>query len=313
MIRFKSKKTRVLVATDVLSRGIDIKDINFVINYDVPGDAEDYVHRIGRTARADTKGIALTLVNEIKELVDRRDFNYTDIAVLYRCNFQSRVIEEAFLQHKIPFAAYMEPMPTDPAQNAYYYVTPPLDEESWGEHNLINLQHTCVHEAWPGHHLQFVSANLNPSAATLPRLTNPSATLYEGWALYCEQLMQEQGFLDAPESRFIMLKDRLWRAMRIVLDVELHTRGLGLDEAAGRMQAALGFTREQAMADLTWYTQSPTVPMGYATGWALIIATRERLQALQARLNPPAPTPREQAPQAEPAAERRTSPSRRVR
>jgi superfamily II DNA/RNA helicase len=62
--RFRSKKTRVLVSTDVLSRGIDIKDINLVINYDVPGDAEDYVHRIGRTARADTTGVALTLVNE---------------------------------------------------------------------------------------------------------------------------------------------------------------------------------------------------------------------------------------------------------
>lgn len=61
--KFRAKTTRVLVATDVLSRGIDIKDINLVINYDVPNDAEDYVHRIGRTARADTTGVALTLVN----------------------------------------------------------------------------------------------------------------------------------------------------------------------------------------------------------------------------------------------------------
>jgi superfamily II DNA/RNA helicase len=53
-----------LIATDVLSRGIDIKDINLVINYDVPGDAEDYVHRVGRTARANTTGVAITLINE---------------------------------------------------------------------------------------------------------------------------------------------------------------------------------------------------------------------------------------------------------
>ena len=64
LLRFRSRETRVLVATDVLSRGIDIKDINLVINYDVPGDAEDYVHRIGRTARAETTGVAVTLVNE---------------------------------------------------------------------------------------------------------------------------------------------------------------------------------------------------------------------------------------------------------
>lgn len=62
--RFRARETRVLVATDVMSRGIDIKDINLVVNYNVPTDAEDYVHRIGRTARADTTGIAVTLVNE---------------------------------------------------------------------------------------------------------------------------------------------------------------------------------------------------------------------------------------------------------
>ena len=60
---FKSKRTRILVATDVLSRGIDIKEINLIINFDVPQDAEDYVHRVGRTARADATGVALTLVN----------------------------------------------------------------------------------------------------------------------------------------------------------------------------------------------------------------------------------------------------------
>ncbi len=64
LLRFRSKKTRVLVATDVISRGIDIKDINIVINFDVPNDAEDYVHRVGRTARADSTGVALTLINE---------------------------------------------------------------------------------------------------------------------------------------------------------------------------------------------------------------------------------------------------------
>lgn len=64
LLNFKSKNIRILVATDVLSRGIDIKDINLIINYDVPQDAEDYVHRVGRTARADSTGVALTFVNE---------------------------------------------------------------------------------------------------------------------------------------------------------------------------------------------------------------------------------------------------------
>ena len=64
MFKFKSGQLDVLVATDILARGIDIDDITMVINYDVPHDCEDYVHRIGRTARADRDGRAITLVNE---------------------------------------------------------------------------------------------------------------------------------------------------------------------------------------------------------------------------------------------------------
>ncbi|WP_070137214.1 DEAD/DEAH box helicase [Crocinitomix algicola] len=77
---FRAKKVRILVATDVMSRGIDIKEINMVVNFDVPHDAEDYVHRIGRTARANTKGEAFTLVNpkdfhklsKIERLIDAK-------------------------------------------------------------------------------------------------------------------------------------------------------------------------------------------------------------------------------------------------
>lgn len=61
--QFRSGRTPIVVATDVLSRGIDIKGIDVVINYDVPPDPEDYVHRIGRTARADASGVALTFIS----------------------------------------------------------------------------------------------------------------------------------------------------------------------------------------------------------------------------------------------------------
>ena len=64
MLEFKAGHIDVLVATDIVSRGIDIDDIRIVINFDVPHDAEDYVHRIGRTARADRDGVAITFVNE---------------------------------------------------------------------------------------------------------------------------------------------------------------------------------------------------------------------------------------------------------
>ncbi|MCM1337174.1 MAG: DEAD/DEAH box helicase [Candidatus Amulumruptor caecigallinarius] len=70
MLDFRAGRVDILVATDIVARGIDIDDISMVVNYDVPREAEDYVHRIGRTARANNDGKAVTLVNER----DRRKF-----------------------------------------------------------------------------------------------------------------------------------------------------------------------------------------------------------------------------------------------
>jgi superfamily II DNA/RNA helicase len=79
MLRFRNRETQVLVATDIVARGIDIDGIDMVMNYDVPRDPEDYVHRIGRTARAQSSGIAITLISDldqhnfkrIEELIER--------------------------------------------------------------------------------------------------------------------------------------------------------------------------------------------------------------------------------------------------
>lgn len=80
LLSFKNRQLHVIIGTDALSRGIDVEGIDLVINYDVPGDPEDYVHRIGRTARAETTGTAITFVNHrderrlksIEELIDKK-------------------------------------------------------------------------------------------------------------------------------------------------------------------------------------------------------------------------------------------------
>jgi len=79
MNRFKGKKLPVLVGTDVISRGIDVVGISLVVNYDVPPDPEDYVHRIGRTARAETTGTAITFIND----KDQRRFSQIEQLIGY--------------------------------------------------------------------------------------------------------------------------------------------------------------------------------------------------------------------------------------
>ena len=181
-----------------------------------------------------------------------------------------------FRRHEIPFAAYLSPSPKDPNQVGYYYVTPVADDDLLREHNWVGLENTSVHESYPGHHLQFSFANSIPEASTLPRLMNESSVFYEGWALYCEQLMLEQGFLKSKEHRFVMLKDRLWRALRIIIDVKTQTGRMSYDEAADLMVRELHFPRAQACADLNWYSQSPSGPMGYALGWSIINRLRNQ-------------------------------------
>ena len=88
MYRFKAGQVSVLVATDIVARGIDIDDILMVINYDVPHDAEDYVHRIGRTARAQRDGIAITFVSE----KDMR--NFSEIERFLERNIQKNPLPE---------------------------------------------------------------------------------------------------------------------------------------------------------------------------------------------------------------------------
>ena len=99
MFKFKSSHIDVLVATDIVARGIDIDDIQMVINYDVPHDVEDYVHRIGRTARADRDGMAITFVNQ----QDIRYFNQIEA-------FLEKTIDKATLPPELGEAPEYKPV-----------------------------------------------------------------------------------------------------------------------------------------------------------------------------------------------------------
>ncbi|WP_438971516.1 DUF885 domain-containing protein [Methylophaga sp.] len=186
-----------------------------------------------------------------------------------------------FLRHQIPFAAYLDPSIADLSQSAFYYVTPVSSEAELVEHNYAAIAQTSVHEAWPGHHLQFVTANQSEEGSALLRRLYPCATLYEGWALYCENMMLEQGYDRYKGQTIVMLRDRLWRALRIIIDVNIHTGEWSQDRAITEMIEKLGFSQQQAEAECNWYSLSPTVPMSYAVGWALITALKDILNPAQ--------------------------------
>jgi len=189
-----------------------------------------------------------------------------------------RIVETpTYLQPIIPFAGYMPPGILEEKQEGIFVVTPvdpalPPEEqdERLRRHYRAKLPLTALHEAYPGHHLQLVWSNRQPRLAR--RTGTLLATLFiEGWAFYCEELLEQMGYLARPIQRLGRLSDQLWRAGRIILDVSLHTRGMGVDEAVSFLVEQCGLQRSEAEAEVRRYTMSPTQPQSYLMGKLAIL------------------------------------------
>ena len=175
-----------------------------------------------------------------------------------------------FMQHVIPMAAYSPPGPFDKRQRGYFWVNDLGRTKSSAAAKLaerqqhFGLELTCAHEAYPGHHLQFIFANANPRKWR--RIFDEHAVFYEGWTLWCEQMCVDLGIIKSPELKLQQLHDALWRCHRIIVDLRLQTGTYSHGQAVRHMQKHLGFTKARAKADVNWYTGSPGVPMSYWLG-----------------------------------------------
>lgn len=196
------------------------------------------------------------------------------------------------LRPVIPYAAYMMPGPLEEKQEGIFLVTPvdrwmprKAREEKLQGHNYAKIPVTSLHEAYPGHHLQLVYANRH--ARTLPRKVGSalSSLFVEGWAFYCEELMEELGYIREPVQKLARLKDQLWRAARIILDVSLHTGKMTVEDGIEFLVEKVGLERSNAQAEVRRYTASPTQPMSYLIGKLEILKVIEEYK----RRNPGVP------------------------
>ena len=177
-----------------------------------------------------------------------------------------------FMRPIIPYAAYSSPGFLEPVQEGVFIVTP-VDEGADAEaaerklrgHPLADIPVTALHEAYPGHHLQLVVAN---QTSTLPRKFGSwlSSLFVEGWAFYCEELMEQLGFIDQPIQKLARLQAQQWRAARIILDVSLHTNQMGVQEAIDFLVERASLEPDDAKAEVRRYTMSPTQPQCYLMG-----------------------------------------------
>lgn len=182
----------------------------------------------------------------------------------------------AFWRHLVPFAAYSPPGPFDTDQSGYFWVTPPEGETALLDHGGGAIRLIAVHEGFPGHHMQLTSANRLDRDV---RRLGWSTLLVEGWAFYCEELLWEEGYY--PDAvRLMQLKDQLWRACRVVLDISMHTGRTTAAEAVAMLVERAGLAEPNAEAEVRRYTTSPTYQICYAIGKREIVRLRKEVASV---------------------------------
>ena len=250
----ESKKALVQVAA-AIRPGASVEEAKEIVKSDHPARFEE------------------ALAYTAKAMADAKAFiRQHDLATI-PANEELTVIETpAYLRHVIPFAAYNSPARFESHKQGFYMVTPVEDKpEMLREHSYAGTRNTAVHEGYPGHHLQLTCATLNPSYA---RILADATETTEGWAHYCEDMMKQEGFSADPKTKFVQLLDQIWRACRILIDVDLHTGKMTFDEAVDLLVREAGMERPGAVAEVKRYTYNPAYQLSYLIGKHLIVELR---------------------------------------
>ena len=189
------------------------------------------------------------------------------------------------LRQTYAYGGYSSPAPFEPTQVGRFFVTPV--EEGWTPeqvesklrgHNYGWITVVALHEGYPGHHLQYVRAAKQKSVL---RKVYGSEVFGEGWGLYAEELMYQNGFYPTPLARLTQLRMRLWRAARVIIDPSIHTGKMTYDEAVSFFVDSVALERSDAVAEVTRYTTWPTQAVSYIVGMQSIEALRDEVRAKQ--------------------------------
>jgi hypothetical protein len=192
------------------------------------------------------------------------------------------VATPSYLAGLVPFAAYEPPPIFLNQRRGRFYVTEPdpklppaaLAQRLRG-HCRYAIPIIVAHEVYPGHHLQLLTME---GLGSEVRRHVWTPIMVEGWALYCEQLMEDAGYYPSKESRLFRLINLLWRAIRVVLDVGLHTRGMTPVQATDYMVEHLPIERSNAEAEIRRYCAWPTYQLSYAVGRRELLNLRRTFQ-----------------------------------
>jgi uncharacterized protein (DUF885 family) len=184
-----------------------------------------------------------------------------------------------FQRPVLAVASYFQPPPFKPSRIGRFNVPYPPDgtpadevAKRLADNGYHVIPTITAHEAYPGHHWHLTTMLSAPPLRQVHR----SAYFTEGWALYAERLMREQGYFADPRDELMHLNMRIFRAARIVVDTALHSGDMTVDEAMAFMRERAGLTEPVARAEVLRYCAWPTQAASYLTGCVEIERMRDR-------------------------------------
>ena len=192
----------------------------------------------------------------------------------------------AWAKAQIPHSGYLPAAPFEERQEGTLWVTPitpgmgpELRELALREHSRYLIPVVALHEGYPGRHQQISRAN--QTASRFRRHFAESELFIEGWAVYCEEMMWEHGFFSDPRIRLMQVLGRLRRACLARLDVEIHTQGKALDEAAPFLQETLQMAPDAAAQEIRRCALNPVAAMAPVMGRRALFSLRGEVMRRQ--------------------------------
>ena len=286
--------------------GMGAKNFNQLLKLRHLGYSKTEIYNLGKkylnTAKRELKALAKQIkpgasIEEVKEMVqqnrprdfaealtataqameDGKRFTIEHDLLTVPTNETLKVTETPdYLRHVMPFAAYMPSARFEKMQQGIYTVTPvEKDSHELKKHSYPAIWNTAVHEAYPGHHLHNVCAHTNESKA---RAFIWAVETVEGWAHYCEDMMKEYGFHAEPETKFLQTYDTIWRACRILIDIDLHSGKMNFDQAVDMLVNEAGMDKVNAVAEVKRYTYNPGYQLSYLLGKHMILELKKHVK-----------------------------------
>ena len=193
-----------------------------------------------------------------------------------------------YLRRLIPIALYQPAPAAELEKIGYFRATPPEDAAMLREHNESAIMNTAVHEGYPGHHIQIHCSNIHPHRLrwfTLPpevyaKIVSGGTEFVEGWAVYCEELMMEKGFCTTKEYQFMQSQYIIFRAVRMIVDVQLSRGEMTFNEAVTFLEKEVGTEHTAAVIEVKRYTLSPSYALSYLLGKFMIKELKEKVKSM---------------------------------